>query len=120
MAAPPPLHLKLRIVRGDARGPRALLGPGKAALMEAIRETGSISAAGRRMGMSYQRAWDLVADLNAAFVEPLVIAAKGGAGGGGAALTALGARILAAYRAIEAGAELAAAAELEVLRAALR
>ncbi len=38
----------------------AMVGPGKAELLEHIRETGSISAAGRAMGMSYKRAWMLV------------------------------------------------------------
>jgi len=35
----------------------ARIGPGKAALLESIRDTGSISAAARDMGMSYKRAW---------------------------------------------------------------
>ena len=67
--------------------PGGRLGPGKVALLEQIEAQGSISAAGRAMGMSYKRAWDLVAALNAAFRTPLVQAQMGGRHGGGAALT---------------------------------
>jgi molybdate transport system regulatory protein len=72
----------------------ARIGPGKAALLESIRDTGSISAAARDMGMSYKRAWLLLDSMNQAFTEPVVTAAPGGAGGGGAALTAFGAEVL--------------------------
>lgn len=95
------------------------MGPGKADLLEGIAETGSIAAAGRRMGMSYKRAWTLVEAMNTMFADPLVDAAKGGAGGGGAALTPLGARILAAYRRLEATAAIAGAPELALMRRAL-
>ncbi|MGH7155481.1 MAG: winged helix-turn-helix domain-containing protein, partial [Acetobacteraceae bacterium] len=78
-----------------------------------------IAAAGRRMGMSYTRAWLLVEDMNAMFAEPLVNTAKGGAGGGGAALTRQGQRMLATYRRLEATAAKAGAAELAVLRQAI-
>lgn len=81
---------------------RVSIGPGKADLLAAVRETGSIAAAGRRMGMSYQRAHDLVSALNADFAAPLVETVAGGAGGGGARLSPLGEEVLAAYRDIEA------------------
>jgi molybdate transport system regulatory protein len=99
--------------------PGVPFGPGKAALLEGIRDLGSIAAAGRRMGMSYQRAWTLVSAMNAQFRAPLVAAAKGGATGGGAALTPLGEAVLAEYRAIEARAAAAAAPGLARLRAEL-
>jgi molybdate transport system regulatory protein len=108
------LHVRVVLDNGIA------IGPGKAELLEAIRETGSISAAGRQMGMSYRRAWTLIEELNDVFSTPVVDAAKGGAGGGGARLTPLGARLLAAYRTIEQEAEAAAKAELAVIRRALR
>lgn len=95
------------------------MGPGKADLLEGIAETGSIAAAGRRMGMSYRRAWMLVEQMNRMFAVPLVDAAKGGAGGGGAVLTAEGQRIVAAYRRLEAVAATAGAAEVAVMRQAL-
>jgi molybdate transport system regulatory protein len=79
----------------------ARVGPGKAALLESIRDTGSISAAARDMGMSYKRAWLLLDSMNQAFTEPVVTAAPGGTHGGGASLTAFGAELLERYRRLE-------------------
>lgn len=107
--------LKLRILFDGA-----MLGPGKAELLERIRETGSIAAAGRQMDMSYKRAWMLVEEMNAAFVEPLVSSARGGPGGGGARLTEAGAEVLRLYREVVARAEVAAAAQMVALEAMLR
>ena len=93
-----------------------MIGPGKVALLEGIARSGSISAAGREMGMSYKRAWMLVETLNGMFRAPLVESARGGAGGGGATLTDTGRQVLALFREIEA-----AAAEVNTERlAALR
>ena len=105
-------RLRIRILLAEGEP----FGPGKAELLESIRDTGSIAAAGRRMGMSYQRAWDLVAAMNTHFREPVVAAAKGGARGGGTALTPFGVEILAAYREIEALAAAATAERLDWLR----
>ena len=77
-------------------------GRGKADLLQGIDEEGSIAAAGRRMGMSYRRAWSLVEDMNEHFTAPLVDSSRGGPGGGGAALTDLGRAVLADYRALDA------------------
>lgn len=96
--------------------PAIAIGPGKAALLEAIRETGSISAAGRRMGMSYRRAWLLVKTMNACFRAPLVEATKGGPQGGGAQLTAMGQEVLERYRAMEAHALAAIASDMEAFK----
>jgi molybdate transport system regulatory protein len=87
----------MRIVFGEKRA----LGPGKADLLTAIATHGSIAAAGRAMGMSYQRAWSLVDELNAMFREPLVSSSRGGSSRGGAALTEVGKLVLDRYRAIE-------------------
>ena len=108
-------RLRIRIVFGDA----AMLGPGKADLLEAIRDTGSIAAAGRSMGMSYKRAWMLVEALNSAFRAPLVDAARGGAKGGGAGLTQTGHEVLAHYRSLEVIMAEAGADQIEALRAML-
>ena len=78
-----------------------MLGPGKADLLESIRETGSIAAAGRAMSMSYKRAWSLVEEMNAAFRDPLVDSTRGGPAGGGARLTEAGETVLAHYRKLE-------------------
>jgi molybdate transport system regulatory protein len=77
------------------------LGPGKVRLLELIGETGSISAAGRAMKMSYRRAWTLVDELNRMFRDPLVEARPGGAHGGGARLTEAGTDVARRYREIE-------------------
>ena len=109
------LEPRIRILLGSS----IAIGPGKAALLQAIVETGSIAAAGRRMGMSYRRAWVLVKTMNACFREPLVEAAKGGIGGGGARLTATGERVLALYRAMEDHAATAVLGDMEKLRSLL-
>lgn len=97
-----------------------MFGPGKAELLERIRDTGSISAAGRAMGMSYKRAWLLVEDMNAAFASPLVDSARGGSGGGGARLTPAGETALALYRRIETTAATAASPQIAELEGMLR
>jgi molybdate transport system regulatory protein len=109
-------RLRLRIVFGDL----VMLGPGKADLLQGIRETGSIAAAGRRMKMSYKRAWMLVETMNAAFREPLVESVRGGARGGGARLTQAGDAVLAHYRRLEGCAAEAGAAEIAAIRGMLR
>lgn len=84
---------RIRVLSGSA----IAMGPGKADLLRAIDETGSISGAARRMRMSYRRAWLLVRTMNECFRAPLVDAEKGGAQGGGAMLTATGREVLARY-----------------------
>jgi len=91
------LGVRLRVVLE----PDIAIGPGKAEILERIRETGSIAAAGRQMGMSYKRAWLLVETMNRCFRSPLVQASRGGRGKGGAALTAAGEEVLALYRRME-------------------
>ncbi|NGZ86482.1 winged helix-turn-helix domain-containing protein [Duganella aceris] len=105
------IALKLRLWRED----EVAMGPGKADLLEAIGQTGSISAAARAMQMSYRRAWLLVDVMNRSFREPLVRSAVGGTRGGGAQLTEAGARVLAQFRVMEDAALTAAAAHLAPL-----
>ena len=106
-------------LRVDFRGERAI-GPGKIRLLEAIRDTGSITKAGTALGMSYRRAWLLVYDMNSCFREPVVAAHAGGSHGGGAALTSFGRNLIDQYRAIEAEAHSATAARLDELEAACK
>ena len=96
------------------------IGPGKIALLKAIGETGSISAAGRELHMSYRRAWKLIEELNAGFKRPLVTAQTGGKSGGGARLTALGKSVVTHYTAIEAKSHKAASRHLAALQATVR
>ena len=96
------------------------IGPGKADVLQAIADTGSLAEAGRRLRMSYQRVWSLVAAMNGDFVEPLVLKQRGGAAGGGAQLTETGVRVLSIYRAIERDAQRAVARRLPQLLALIR
>jgi molybdate transport system regulatory protein len=93
----------------------ARIGPGKAKLLESLRDTGSISAAARDMGMSYKRAWLLLESMNQAFTKPVVAAAPGGTGGGGATLTAFGVEVLERYRRIQKRAVAAASQDIAAL-----
>ena len=93
-----PLKLLQPLV--DLRGNGTSLTPARARLLGAVAETGSIAAAARAVGMSYKGAWDAVAALNAMTAEPVVTAEQGGAGGGGAQLTAHGRRLLRFYEAL--------------------
>lgn len=105
------------VIRVDlASGAR--IGPGKIALLEAIARSGSISAAGRALRMSYRRAWELVEDLNRHLGTPMVLTSAGGAGGGGARLTDAGAMLVAEYRALETAAASSAQAHLAALERA--
>lgn len=108
--------LRIRIVFSED----VMLGPGKADLLERIRDTGSIAAAGRSMSMSYKRAWMLVEQMNKAFRDPLVVSTRGGQKGGGATLTATGADVLANYRKLEEIMAEAGAARLATIRSMLR
>ena len=106
-ASAPPGLTHLRVTFTDS----FYLGPGRADLLEGIAETGSIAAAGKRMGMSYKRAWSLVQALNDGWGSALVETSRGGAGQGGASLTADGDFVLQRYRSMEAATRDAIAAD---------
>ena len=110
---PPVAKLLIRIDLTNS----GAIGPGKVRLLELIGESGSISAAGRTMKMSYRRAWMLVDNLNHCFRTPVVETQPGGARGGGAVLTALGHDVIAHYRSIERAAAKATASDLNALDA---
>lgn len=101
------VQFRMRIYREEG----IAIGPGKIALLEAIAETGSISAAARQMAMSYRRAWVLVDEMNKALKSPAVSTAAGGSHGGGTALSAVGQALVKHYRAAEDACRLAAAAD---------
>lgn len=88
--------ISLRIDFGEKR-----LGPGKVDLLERIGELGSIAAAGRSLGMSYKRAWFLIAETDEIFGRPTVERQQGGRDGGGARLSKLGEKIVREYRRAE-------------------
>lgn len=104
----PVVRFRLRVSRGDV----IAVGPGKISLLEAIRQTRSITAAAASLGMSYRRAWILVDEMNASLKQPAVASATGGEHGGGSTLTPAGLALVTLYRRIEAKAEKAGAADL--------
>ena len=114
MEKDPRLSLRLHFTQG------LTFGRGKADLLRLIDEQGSISAAGRAMNMSYRRAWALVVEMNLAFNQPLVDSSRGGAKGGGAALTDMGRQVLADYTALEDVLRDKGADPLERMRRALK
>jgi len=107
----PKVQFRLRIYRDDS----IAIGPGKVALLEAIAETGSISAAARQIGMSYRRAWMLIDETNKALSSPAVQTLAGGSHGGGTALTPVGETLIKHYRAVENTARVAATADIAAL-----
>src|SRR5690348_313104 len=114
MAGYPGLLLRILSMKNPA------MGPGKARLITLIAETGSISAAARRMNMSYRRAWQLVEALNKSFNQPVVLTAVGGKRGGGAVVTDFGKRLVDSYHEMEAKASGAIAADLAEFSSHLR
>ncbi len=111
------LHPRFRILCGTA----IAFGPGKADLLEAIQQTGSITKASGQLGMSYMRAWTLIRTMNRNFHEPLVAAMRGGMrGGGGAALTKTGSQVLALYRHMEKESLAAARSDWQKLQKLLK
>lgn len=111
-----PARLTLRV----DLGPGQSVGPGKIRLLEAVAESGSISSAGRALGMSYRRAWLLIEQMNLAFRRKVVTTQLGGMHGGGARLTPFGREVVKRYRAIEGKAASAAKAHIAFLARAAR
>ena len=111
---PPRLTLRVDL------GPRQSIGPGKMRLLDAVAETGSISSAGRALGMSYRRAWMLIDDLNSSFRRKVVSTKLGGKEGGGAKHTPFGLELVKRYRAIEASAAKATRSHVAFLARAMR
>ena len=106
--AVPTARFRLRVTTGD----EIAIGPGKISLLEAIGETGSLTAAAKHIEMSYRRAWLLLDQLNRSLKRPAVTSAKGGEHGGGSELTEVGRKLIELYRGIEATAGQACAAEI--------
>ena len=108
--------LTLRILSAE----HPAMGPGKAQLIELIAKSGSISAAARELGMSYRRAWVLVAAINASFKKPVVLTATGGKKGGGTQVTPYGLTLVARFREMEVKASQSIQAHLHRFNAQLK
>ena len=91
------LKIRVRIDFDDAHS----VGPGKIALLERMRDCGSLSQAARELDMSYRRAWQLLDSLNTSFNEPVIVTSIGGKGGGGSEITKFGLTLIDSYRALE-------------------
>jgi molybdate transport system regulatory protein len=91
------------------------LGPGKIRLLEAIRDSGSLSRGARNIGMSYRRAWLLVESLKQSFREPVTVASTGGKDGGGMLVTEFGDALIKSYRKLERDFETLAARHLHAI-----
>ena len=111
MSAKPTARFRLRVTVGET----IAVGPGKIALLEAIRETRSLTAAAKSIGMSYRRAWILIDALNGSLKKPAVLSLQGGEHGGGSELTPAGVALVDLYRKIEARAAAAAAGDIRAL-----
>lgn len=99
---------------------RGHIGPGKIELLEHIGRLGSIAAAGRAMGMSYRRAWELVEETSRIFGQPVTTRHAGGRQGGGAELTPLGHALIARFRSVEAAIGTASADDIAALEAEIQ
>jgi molybdate transport system regulatory protein len=113
---PPEVRFRMRIRKGE----HIAVGPGKIALLEAVRENGSISAAARSLGMSYRRAWLLIDELNRSLKSPATISEQGGQSGGGCVLTPVGEDIVRLYRDVERIADTACAEQIAALTSLLK
>jgi molybdate transport system regulatory protein len=85
------------IIRIESQDNR-FFGPGRLQLLENIIETGSISQAAKKMGMSYKKAWDLVNSMNQHTIKPIVSTQTGGEKGGGTIVTEEGKQLVTAFR----------------------
>ena len=95
------------------------IGPGKICLLEAIRDSGSLSQGARNIGMSYRRAWLLVESLNQSFRELVTVSSTGGRSGGGMLITDFGDALIKSYRDLERDFETLAARRLRTVIAAV-
>ena len=114
--AQPEVRFRMRIQQAEA----IVLGPGKVALLEAVKKHGSISAAARSLAMSYRRAWLLMDELNRSLKSPATVSEHGGQSGGGSLLTPVGEEIIRLYRDIESQAYAACSAEIDALTKLVR
>lgn len=105
------LRFRTRVLKGDS----IPVGPGKIALLLAVDECRSISAAAKLQGMSYRRAWLLIDEMNRTLKAPVIATAKGGANGGGSILTDFGQELVDLYTNIETRAYEACKADIQRL-----
>jgi molybdate transport system regulatory protein len=110
-----------QVIRPRVRvGEEVVIGPGKVELLRAVASEGSISAAGRALGMGYKRAWSLLDELQRSCAVPMIETSAGGTGGGGAKVTKSGLALIAHYDELNQACEQAARPALAKLSKLLR
>ena len=93
----PPFEVFVTLRRPHLPG----VGRDRIQLLEAVAESGSISAGARTVGITYKAAWHALAAMGEVFGAPVISTQVGGRSGGGARLTVAGERVIDAYRQIE-------------------
>ena len=78
-----------------------IIGEGRASLIESIRDTGSISSAAKKLGMSYRYAWGEIREMETLLGEKLVEKSRGGTKHGKTSLTQRGKEILTEFTIFE-------------------
>lgn len=63
-------------------------------LLNCILKEGSINAAAKKLGISYQHAWKMIEQMNRLSPIPVIISKRGGKDGGGAEVTGYGLKIV--------------------------
>ena len=91
--------LKGEIWLGDDSSSRLMLD--QIGLLQAIVDTGSISAAAKQAGISYKTAWERLEKLNNLSPSPVLARSAGGSRGGGTNLTEYGHKILNGFNEIQ-------------------
>jgi molybdate transport system regulatory protein len=85
------------------RDGQVVLSTWRVRFLEAIAETGSISAAASKMNISYRRAWDKIQESEERLGVKLVETQTGGVGGGGSQLTSAAQDYVRRFREFTAG-----------------
>ena len=73
------------------------LGYGRIALLERIREYGSITKAAKALEMPYRKAWLLIDSMNRQVPKPYIVTSAGGKKGGGTRVTPEGEKAIAVF-----------------------
>jgi molybdate transport system regulatory protein len=85
------LNFKFWIETQDSKG---ILGEGKWMLLKAIKETGSLTAANEKLGLSYRQTWDNLKKIEKMLGFKIVEKHRGGAHGGNTILTPKGEQLV--------------------------
>ncbi|MEP7196131.1 MAG: molybdenum transporter [Saprospiraceae bacterium] len=78
-----------------------LIGPGRKALLESIRNNGSIKLAAKELKMSYRHAWEMINEMNKTAPRPIVSKIVGGQNGGGTTINKDGEKLIDAFNKLQ-------------------